>query len=144
MTFLDAGDVDEVVYHKYARVRQLQDASKSEGRKTQDDEITGEVLRDLEKEKVKKATESMSSMPRTVKNTLTKVFEMLQPLYLGTFYVPPKNVLLPPPEVANKDLHQDKLLEIRQHWIMKLMAYAAKDGVICIFNVSHNLSFKIF
>ena len=83
-------------------------------------------------------------MPRTVRNTLTKVFEMLQPLYLGTFYVPPKNVKLPPPEVANKDLHQDKLLEIRQHWIMKLMAYAAKDGVICIFNVSHTLSFKFF
>ena len=144
LTFLESALVDEVVHHKYSSLRRLDEIEKPGTRKTQDDEITGEVLRDIEKEKAKKAQESLPAMPRSVRNTLTKVFEMLQPLYLGTFYVPPKNVQLPPAEVANKDLHQDKLLEIRQHWVMKLMAYAAKDGVICIFDVSHTISLQHF
>ena len=124
--------------HKYSRIRTLTDLSaKPVGPSPRKTKLWGRYCTIWRRRKEKKPTNQRSTCRRLSEIHWARVFRMLQPCYLGTFYVPPKCVKLPPPEVANKDLHADKMLEIREHWIMKLIAYAAKDGVICIFNVSN-------
>jgi hypothetical protein len=122
------------MFFKYKRVQKLEQLI-ARPAETNEDETTRDVAEALAKEEAKRGADVHKQMPKGLLKQLGPVYDAIAPMYLGTFPVPPSKVQRPPPEVANKDLHEDKISEIYEHWVLKLSAYAAKDGLVCIFDV---------
>jgi hypothetical protein len=125
---------DDVMFFKYKRQQKLEELI-ARPTETNEDVTTRDVAVALAKEDVKRGADMYKQMPKGLMKQLGPVYDAIAPMYLGTYPLPPSKVQRPPPEVANKDLHEDKMMEIYDHWILKLAAYAAKDGLVCIFNV---------
>jgi hypothetical protein len=126
---------DDVIFFKYKRLSKLEELQTKEPQ-TNQDETTREVAAALAKEEVRQGADQHKPMHKTLVKQLQPVYDAIAPMYLGTYPLPPSKVQRPPSEVANKDLHEEKLQEIYEHWLLKLAAYPAKDGLVCVFNVT--------